>query len=98
MISDNLEKISNQDFQIEEMRNQIANLTTNLNELKSEVDDIKDIGLRKTYNFSKHPPQTRNKESWDKTKLTLAKEIKVIMSNVPDDMIILKIERSHKAP
>ena len=35
LITDNSEKISNQDFLIEQMSNQITNLTTNLKELKS---------------------------------------------------------------
>ena len=34
----------------------------------------------------------------DETKLTLAKEIKVIMPDVADDIIISKIERAHRAP
>ena len=34
----------------------------------------------------------------DETKLTLAKEIKVIMPDVADDIITSKIERAHRAP
>ena len=97
MITNNSEKISNQDFQIEQMGNQITNLTTNLNELKSELDDTKYRDLRKTLIF-RNISQTKNKESWDESKLTLAKEIKVIMPDVADDIIISKIERAHRAP
>ena len=97
LITNNSEKISNQDFQIEQMRNQITNLTTNLNELKSELDDTKYRDLRKTLIF-RNISQTKNKESWDESKLTLAKEIKVIMPDVADDIIISKIERTHRAP
>ena len=97
MITNNSEKISNQDFQIEQMVNQITNLTTNLNELKSELDDTKYRDLRKTLIF-RNISQTKNKESWDESKLTLAKEIKVIMPDVADDIIISKIERAHRAP
>ena len=79
------------------MRNQITNLTTNLNELKSELDDTKYRDLRKTLIF-RNISQTKNKESWDESKLTLAKEIKVIMPDVADDIIISKIERAHRAP
>ena len=96
LITDNSEKISKPDFQIEEMSNQIPTVTTNLNELKSELDDIKNRGLRKTLIF-RNVPQTKNKEIWDKTKLILAKEIKVIIQDVADDMIISKIERVHTA-
>ena len=76
------------------MNNQITNLTTNLNELQSELDDIKNRGLRKTLIF-RNISQTKNKEPWDETKLTLAKEIKVTMPDVADDKIISKIERAH---
>ena len=78
------------------MSNQITNITINQNELKSELDDIKNRGLRKTLIF-RNIPQTKSKESWDETKLTLAKEIKVIMPDVADDMITTKIERAHRA-
>ena len=55
LISDNSEKISKQDFQIEEMSNQITGLTINLNELKSELDNMKNRGLRKTLIFQNIP-------------------------------------------
>ena len=97
LITDNSEKIPHQDFQMKEMSNQITNLTTNQSELKSELDDIKNRGLRKTLIF-RNISQTKNKESWDKTKLTLAKETKVIMPDVANDMIISKTERAHGAP
>ena len=97
LITNNSEKISNHDSQIEEISNQITNLTTNLNELKSELGDIKNRGQRKTLIFP-NIPQTKNKEPWDETKLTLAKEIKVNMPDVSDDMIMKKIERAHRAP
>ena len=58
------------------MRNQIANLTINLNELKSEVDDIKNIGLRKTYNFSKHPPKLETKSLGTKPNWRWLKKLK----------------------
>ena len=73
-ITDNSEKISNQDFQTEETSNQITNLTTNLNELRPKIDDIKNRDLRKTLIF-RNMPQTENKGSRDKTKLTLDKGI-----------------------
>ena len=79
------------------MSNQITNLTTSLNEIKSEPDDIKNRGMRKTLIF-RNILQTKNKESWDEIKLTLAKEIKMIMPDVADDIIISKIETAHRAP
>ena len=98
LITDNSEKISNQDFQMEEMNNQITNLTAILiNELKSEVDDINSRGLRKTLIF-RNIPQTKNKESWDKTKLTLAKEMKVTTPDIGNNIIISKSGRVHRAP
>ena len=97
LITDNSEKISNQDLQIEDMSNQITNFKTNLNELKSKLDDVKNRDLRKTLIF-RNIPQTKNKESWNESKLTLAKEIKVIMPGVADDIIISNIERAHRAP
>ena len=96
LITDNSKKTSNQDFQMEDMNNQIADLATNLNELKSELDDIKNRGLRKTLTF-RNIPQTKNKESRDETKLTLAKEVKVTMPDVADDIISSMIERAHTA-
>ena len=79
------------------MSNQITNLTTNLKELKSELEDIKNRGLRKTLIF-RNVSQTKNKDPWEETKLILPKVIKVIMPDVADDIIISKIERPHRAP
>ena len=53
--TDNSKKTSNQDFQMEDMNKQIADLATNLNKLKSELDDIKNRGLRKTLTFRNIP-------------------------------------------
>ena len=53
--------------------------------------------MRKTLIF-RNILQTKNKESWDEIKLTLAKEIKMIMPDVADDIIISKIETAHRAP
>ena len=78
------------------MTNQIADLATNLNELKYQLDDNKNRGLRKTLTF-RNILQTKNKESWDETKLTLAKEVKVTMPDVADDIISSMIERAHTA-
>ena len=42
--------------------------------------------------------KTKNKEPWDDTKLILAKEINRIMPGVGNEIIILNIERVHRAP
>ena len=96
-ITDNSEKISNQDFQIEEISNQITNLTTNLNKWRPKIDDIKNRDLRKTLIF-RNIPQIENKKSRDKTKLTLDKGIKGIMADVADKIIISMMEKAHRAP
>ena len=78
------------------MKNQISALSEKVTVMKLDIEDMKNRSLRKTLSF-KNIPQPKKRESWDKSKDILTKEIRSVMPTVEETVILDKIERAHRS-
>ena len=93
-IQANSSKIESNDFEIDQFKNKVASLNEALNEIRVELDDMRNRGLRKTLIFKNIP--FKKKEIWDESKELLVKEIKAVIPDLEESYIIKKIERAHR--
>ena len=75
-LKDNLDRADSNSFEVNHLKDQVSHLDEKMKKLTSELEDIRNRGLRKTLIFKNIPfQQQRHKESWDGSKEILAKEI-----------------------
>ena len=74
----------------------LESLETENKVIEEELEDLKNRSMGKTLIF-RNIQQDPRSESWDQTKIILAKEIKTKMENIDHSIIIKKTEREHKA-
>ena len=92
-IQANSSKIESNDFEIDQLKNKVVSLNEALNEIRVELDDMRNRGLRKTLIFKNIP--FKKKETWDESKGLLMKEIKAVIPDLEETYIMNKIERAH---
>ena len=95
-IENNTDKIENNDFQRDQLKNQISALSEKVTVMKLDIEDMKNRSLRKTLSF-KNIPQPKKRESWDKSKDILTKEIRSVMPTFEETVIRDKIERTYRS-
>ena len=61
-IQGNSNKIGGNDFEIDQLKNKVAFLNEALNEIRAELDDMRNWGLRKTLIFKKWEQRTFSEE------------------------------------
>ena len=93
-IQANSSKIESNDFEIDQLKNKVVSLNEALNEIRVELDDMRNRGLRKTLIFKNIP--FKKKETWDESKGLLMKEIKAVIPDLEETYIMNKIERAHR--
>ena len=93
-IGNNTDKTENNDFQIDQLKNQIFALSDEVTVMKLDIEDMKNRSLRKTLIF-KNIPQPKKRESWDENKDILSKEIRSAVPTVEETVIRDKIEKAH---
>ena len=91
----NSSKIESNDFEIDQIKNNVASLKEALNEVRVELDDMRNRSLRKTLIFKNIP--FKKKETWDESKELLVKEIKVVIPDLVESYIRNNIERAHRS-
>ena len=94
-IQTNSSKIESNEFGIDKVKNNVIFLNEELNEFRVELDDTRNRVLRKTLIFKNIP--FKKKETWDKSKEILVKEIKRVLPNLEEHYIMNKIERAHRS-
>ena len=85
-IGNNTDKTENNDFQIDQLKNQIFALSDEVTVMKLDTEDMKNRSLRKTLIF-KNIPQPKKRESWDENKEILSKEIRSVVPTVEETVI-----------
>ena len=93
-IQANSSKIESNDFGIDQLKNKVASLNEALNEIRVELDDMRNRSLRKTLIIKNIP--FKKKETWDESKELLMKEIKAVIPDLEETYIMNKIERAHR--
>ena len=96
VIAENAERISSQQFDYQSLVERIEALETKNKEPTDELEEFKSRSMRKTLVF-RNIRQPQQRESWDQTKQTLAKEILNVVPELDKDFIISKIERAHRS-
>ena len=94
-IQANFSKIESNDFEIDQLKNKVASLNETLNEIRVELNDITNRGLRKTFILKNTP--FKKKETWDESKKLLVKEMKAVIPDLEESYIMNKIKRAHRA-
>ena len=94
LITENTEKLTSHEFDHQSVLEILVSLETENRKMKEGLEETKNRNMRKTLIF-KDQPQEQKRETWEQTKVTLAKEIKKKMQNMEHDFIIEKIERAH---
>ena len=73
-LKDNLDRIDSNSYEVNQLKDQVSHLDEEMKKPKSELEDTRNRGLRKTLIFKNIPfQQRRHKESWDESKEILAK-------------------------
>ena len=95
-ISQNIDRIENNTFEIDELKEKFSNRNEDYKKLEEELDDNRNRGFRKTLIFKNILVQ-QQRESWAESENILAKEIHTLMPNLELEYILSKIERAHRA-
>ena len=93
-IQANSSKIESNDFGIDQLKNKVASLNEALNEIRVELDDMRNRSLRKTLIIKNIA--FKKKETSDESKELLMKEIKAVIPDLEETYIMNKIERAHR--
>ena len=94
-IQANFSKIESNDFEIDQLKNKVASLNETLNEIRVELNDMTNRGLRKTFILKNIP--FKKKETWDESKKLLVKEIKTVIPDLEESYSMNKIKRAHRS-
>ena len=94
LITENTEKLTSHEFDHRSVLEILVSLETENRKMKEGLEETKNRSMRKTLIF-KDQPQEQKRETWEQTKVTLAKETKKKMQNMEHDFITEKIERAH---
>ena len=94
-IQANSSNIEGNDFEIDQLKDKVASLNKELNELRVDLGGMRYRGLRKTLIFKDIP--FKKKETWEESKKRLVKEIKAVIPDLEKSYIMNKIERAHRS-